>query len=82
MSNIPYTRPSITDLETSYAADAAANGWGEKCYDYIKKFEINFAEYLGVSHAVATSSCTGALTLGLAAMGIGPGDEVIMADTN
>ena len=82
MNNIPYTRPSITSLETSYAADAAANGWGEKCYDYIKKFEINFAEYLGVSHAVATSSCTGALTLGLAAMGIGPGDEVIMADTN
>lgn len=27
---IPYTKPSITDLEVSYATDAAANGWGER----------------------------------------------------
>ncbi|MBM5785108.1 MAG: glutamine--scyllo-inositol aminotransferase, partial [Cyanobacteria bacterium K_DeepCast_35m_m1_288] len=32
---IPYTRPSITELEVQYATDAAANGWGEHCYDYI-----------------------------------------------
>ena len=28
---IPYTKPSITDLEVRYATDAAANGWGEHC---------------------------------------------------
>jgi perosamine synthetase len=79
---IPYTRPSITALEQRYAADAVANGWGERCYEYIGRFERAFAEHLGVRHAVATSSCTGALHLGLAALGVGPGDEVILADTN
>ena len=77
-----YTKPSITDLESRYAADAAANGWGERCYDYIIRFEAAFRDHLGVTHAVATSSCTGALHMGMAALGIGPGDEVIMADTN
>jgi perosamine synthetase len=79
---ILYTKPSITDLETRYAADAAANGWGDKCYDYIYRFEKQFREHIGTRFAIATSSCTGALHLGLAALGIGPGDEVILADTN
>ena len=79
---IAYTKPSITPLEVSYASDAAANGWGDRCYEYIGRFERGFAHHLGVRHAIATSSCTGALHLGLAALGIGPGDEVIIADTN
>jgi len=79
---IPYTVPSITELEVRYATDAAANGWGERCYDYIHRFETSFREHLGVSFAIATSSCTGALHLGMAGLGIGPGDEVIVADTN
>ena len=82
MSRICYTRPSITALEQGYAADAAANGWGAHCYDYIVRFEQAFAGWLGAGHAIATSSCTGALHMGLAALGIGPGDEVILADTN
>ena len=79
---IPYTKPSITELEVRYATDATANGWGEHCYDYIHRFEAAFKAHLGVKHAIATSSCTGALHMGLAAMGIGVGDEVILADTN
>lgn len=77
-----YTKPSITDLEVKYATDAAANGWGDNCYNYINRFEYAFKQYLGVQYAIATSSCTGALHMGMAALGIGPGDEVIMADTN
>lgn len=60
----------------------AANGWGEHCYEYITRFEEAFRQHLGVKHSIATSSCTGALHMGLAALGIGPGDEVILADIN
>ena len=65
MSRVAYTRPSITDLEVEYATDAARNGWGAQCYDYIHRLEAGFAMHMG-----------------LAALGIGPGDEVILADTN
>lgn len=82
MSRIFYTKPSITELEVEYATDAARNGWGDRCYEYITRFENAFKEHLGVKYAIATSSCTGALHMGLAALGIGPGDEVILADTN
>lgn len=81
-SRIHYTKPSITSLEVQYAADATQNGWGEKCYEYINRFEEQFKKHLNVKYAIATSSCTGALHMGMAALGIGSGDEVIMADTN
>lgn len=81
-SRIHYTKPSITELEASYATDAARHGWGERCYEYINRFEELFAAHLGVKYAVATSSCTGAMHMGLAALGVGPGDEVILADIN
>ena len=83
MSNkIPYTKPSITELEVEFATDAARNGWGENCYDYVVRFEEDFRNYLGVKHAIATSSCTGALHMGLHALGVGHGDEVILSDIN
>ena len=82
MSRIYYTKPSITELEIRYATDATTNGWGDRCYEYIIRFEDVFKKHLGVKHAIATSSCTGALHMGLAALNIGPGDEVIMADIN
>ena len=79
---INYTKPSITQLEVAYAADAAKNGWGNACYGYINKFEELFANHLGVKHVIATSSCTGALHMGLYALEIKKNDEIILADTN
>ena len=81
-ARIYYTKPSITELEVEYATDAARNGWGDRCYEYINLFEEAFKQHLGVRYAIATSSCTGALHMGMAALEIGEGDEVIMADTN
>jgi perosamine synthetase len=79
---IYYTKPSITEREVAYATDAARNGWGERCYEYIGRFEEMFKAFVGTRYAIATSSCTGALHMGLAALGIGADDEVILADTN
>ena len=81
-ARIHYTKPSITPLEIGYATDAATNGWGSQCYEYINRFETAFKAHLDVKYAIATSSCTGALHMGIAALGIGRGDEVIIADTN
>ena len=77
---IPINRPSITDLEISYVNDAIKNGWGEKCYEYIHKFEESFDSYLGATHSLATASCTGAIHLALMALGVKAGDEVIVPE--
>ena len=80
MRLIPVAGPSITDKEVEYVTDAARNAWYEGAYDYIKRFEGAFADYLGLPHAISLPSGTGGIHLGLAAMGVGPGDEVIVPD--
>lgn len=80
MKKIPINKPSITELEISYVNDAIANGWGEKCYDYIVRFEKDFALYQNTKYALATSSCTGAIHLALMALGVKAGDEVIVPE--
>lgn len=77
---IPINKPSITDLEISYVNDAIATGWGEKCYDYVYRFQNDFAKYQGAGFALATSSCTGAIHLALMALGIKAEDEVIVPE--
>ncbi len=72
--------PSISAREVAYAADATAHGWNARWNGYLESFQRAFAEYVGVKHALATSSGTGALHIALAALGVGPGDEVIVPD--
>lgn len=72
--------PSVSPREAAYSLDAAKYGWNRHWSGYLTKFERAFADYVGVRHALATSSCTGALHLALAALGLGPGDEVIVPD--
>lgn len=74
---IPSAGPWITDHEVGYVTDAVKNGWYANWSGYLDLFERSFAEWLGVKHAMATSSCTGALHIALRALGVGPGDEVI-----
>lgn len=72
--------PSISQKEIKYVTDAVKNGWNKNWAGYIHKFEEKFAEYIGVKYAVATCGGTGALWLSLAALDIGPGDEVILPE--
>lgn len=72
--------PSISELEVKYVLDAVKNGWNENWNCYLKKFERKFADYVGVKYAISTSSCTGAMHVALIAMGIKPGDEIILPD--
>jgi perosamine synthetase len=72
--------PSITQKEIDYVLDAISNGWNENWDGYLKRFEKAFADYVGTRFALSTSSCTGALHLALLALGIGPGDEVLVPE--
>lgn len=77
---IPVAGPWITDKEVNYVADAARHGWYERAYEYTTKFEEIFAARLGIRHAVSVPSGTAAIHLSLAALGITPGDEVIVPE--
>src|SRR3989344_2704675 len=72
--------PSISEKEIDYVLDAVKNGWNIHHADYIHSFEHAFAKYIGVKYSLTTSGGTGALWLGLAALGVGPGDEVIIPE--
>jgi len=74
---IPYALPSIGEEEIAEVVDSLRSGWlttGPK----VKRFESDFAEYVGTQHAIAVNSCTAGLHIALTALGIGPGDEVIV----
>ena len=73
--------PSITKKEISYVTDAVTNGWNDQWNKYITKLETQFSDYIGVKHAISTTSCTGAMHLALKGLGIGEGDEVIVPET-
>ncbi|MEV4557004.1 DegT/DnrJ/EryC1/StrS family aminotransferase [Kitasatospora sp. NPDC049285] len=77
MSTIPVMIPWLGDEEAEAAAEAVRSGWVAQG-PRVAAFERAFAEYLGVPHAVAVSSCTTALHLALIGAGVGPGDEVVV----
>jgi perosamine synthetase len=72
--------PSITSKEIDYVNDAVTNGWNENWNSYIVRLENAFREKFSVKHALLTSSCTGAMHMGLRALGIEPDDEVIVPE--
>jgi len=75
---IPVNEPIMAPNALKYVTDCIETGWISSAGTYIKKFEENFAKYLGVKHAVTTTSGTTALHLALVSLGIGEGDEVII----
>ncbi|HEY8172214.1 MAG TPA: aminotransferase class I/II-fold pyridoxal phosphate-dependent enzyme, partial [Dehalococcoidia bacterium] len=75
---IPVAEPIIGDLELEYVSDAVRSGWVSSLGEYITRFEDGIAGICGARHAVAVSNGTSALHLALVALGVGPGDEVIV----
>ena len=73
---IPFSRPWIDDTEIEAVSQVLASKW-ISTGNRVREFERAFAEYLGVKHAIAVSSCTAALHLSLVVAEIGSGDEVI-----
>ena len=74
--NVPITKPSLTEEEARAPFESIKSGWvtqGPK----VAEFEKAVAAYTGAKHGIATTSCTTGLHLAMAAIGIGPGDEVI-----
>jgi perosamine synthetase len=74
---IPITRPYIDDEEAVAVNEVLKSGWlaqGPK----VAEFEKVVCQYTGAKFARASTSCTTALHLGLVALGIGPGDEVLL----
>jgi dTDP-4-amino-4,6-dideoxygalactose transaminase/nucleoside-diphosphate-sugar epimerase len=74
--HLPFAQPLVGLEEEREVIDTLRSGWlttGPKT----KRLEAELAAYTGAKHAVAVSSCTAALHLSLAALGVGPGDEVI-----
>lgn len=77
---ITISGPWITEKEIEYVTDAVASAWYGNANVYHDRFERAFAAYLRVKHAVPLPSGTSAIHLSLLALGVGPGDEVIVPD--
>ena len=74
---VPITRPTLGDAEAAAVAEVIASGWlvqGPK----VEEFERLFSAFTGAAHSVASTSCTTALHLALAAIDVKPGQEVIV----
>ena len=74
---LPFARPSITEREKQAVLEVLDSGWlttGPRA----KMFEERFAATVEARHAIALNSATAALHLSLEALGVGPGDEVIV----
>ena len=75
-SFLPFGRPCLGEEEIEEVVTTLRSGWigtGPRA----ELFEREFAEYIGVKYAISLNSCTAGLFLGLVALGVGSGDEVI-----
>lgn len=75
---IPVNEPLLTGNEKKYLNECIDTGWISSEGPFIKKFEEQFATRVGRKHGIAVCNGTAALDAAVEALGIGPGDEVIL----
>jgi len=78
--NIPLTRPATGESELAAVAEVLDSGWLAGQGPQNAALEEGFRGLTGRQHAIALNNCTAGLHLALAAQGVGPGDEVLVAD--
>ena len=77
---IPIAEPILADKELEYVTECIKSGWVSSQGKFCTEFEKSFSDYIGVENGVLVTSGTTALHLSLLALGVGPGDEVIVPD--
>ena len=77
---IPVAEPILGARELELVVDCVKSGWISSLGKYIPMFEQQFSAFCETRYGVATSNGTTALHLALVALGIGPGDEVLVPD--
>lgn len=77
-SRIPLSDVDLTELETSLVQEALADGWISGTGGFVSRFEQALGARIGREHTIAVTNGTLAIELVLRALGIGPGDEVIV----
>ncbi len=75
---IPVAEPALVGNEKTYVLDCLESTWISSSGKYIQQFESAFADFCGARHAVSCCNGTVALHLALVALGVGPGDEVLI----
>lgn len=78
MTAIPVYEPVLCGNEQKYVSECLESTWISSKGRFIQEFEESFAKYLDVAHAASVCNGTAALHLTLLALGVGPGDEVIV----
>jgi len=76
--NLPVSEPNLAGNELKYVSECILTGWVSSAGKFVTEFEKKFSEFSGTTFGISSSSGTTALHLALAALGIGPGDEVIV----
>jgi perosamine synthetase len=75
---VPLARPDLSGNEARYALEAIESSWIGPVGPFVDRFEADFARVCGTSQALGVSNGTVGLHLAMAALGVGPGDEVIV----
>jgi len=75
---VPLSSVNMTDLEMRYVNEAAGSGWISGSGPFVDRFEAAIAQRTNRKYVVGVNSGTSALVVALLALGVGPGDEVIV----